>query len=69
MVEADLASTAPPLCDDVGSETCYVNWGIPAPDSGGRDWLLLITVVDRSGDRQVVAANIVVAAPYHGSVA
>jgi hypothetical protein len=37
VVEADLASTAPPLGDNVGPETYHVNWGIPAPDSGGRD--------------------------------
>jgi hypothetical protein len=68
LVDADPNSTGSPICDEVGPDTYYVNWGIPAPETRGRDWLLLVSIVDQSGQRHVVAASIVIATPYHGSV-
>jgi hypothetical protein len=55
-------------CDAITPETPYVNWTIPMPQSTGRNWVLLVYVVDGDGTSHTVAAGVAIGTPYRGSI-
>lgn len=67
-LDRDPATAGFSRCDSPRPGIFEVDFPVPPPSAHGREWLVLVTVLDENGQRHLVYANMDLVVPYRGSV-
>jgi len=67
-LDVDPATAGFSGCQTVTPGIFEFDWFVPAPKASAREWLVLVTSLDDSGQRHLVSVNMDLVVPYRGSV-